>query len=229
MAGLRDELIKRASEFLCISEDKVNLRIKNNVKNAVDDWNKKDSINGFYQSTDVYIYGLIDYCSEKRILNNLFPITDVEKADILDFGGGIGVHSLILSRLNNVFYYDLESKTKEFAKYINKTMNGSITFIDDEKDVYEKKYDVILALDVLEHLVNPIEAVMKLTNALRPGGYLITTGLDFSIGPNTPMHLVNNLNYKDTYRKYIEKNYILIYFYRENEATYCFQKGDKNP
>ena len=227
MAGLREELIKRASEFLGVSEEEINLRIKNNVQNAIDDWNKRGSINGFYQTTDAYIYGLIDYCSEKRLLNNLFPITDWVGKDILDFGGGIGVHSLILSRNNNVFYYDLDSKTKEFAKYLNKTMGGNITFIDDEKDVYEKKYDVVLALDVLEHLEKPMDTVIKITDSLKPSGYFITTGFDFSTGPHTPMHLPENLHYIFPFAEYMNKNYILMYFYISNEVNYCFKKREQ--
>lgn len=61
-------------------------------------------------------------------------------------------------------------------------------------------YDVIVSLDVLEHIPSPVDAVEALTRLLKPGGLLILN-IAFGLREDTPEHLVpRRLNVLDRIR-----------------------------
>ena len=48
-------------------------------------------------------------------------------------------------------------------------------YFDIEKDILEKKYDLIFAGDIIEHLIEPFDSVEKMCEALNEDGILILT------------------------------------------------------
>ncbi len=219
-----EELIKLGAEFINITVDEFKKRIDNNPQRAIDDW-KKYGIGEYDKHTEANIYGLVGFNDYLRIDNILHSVKYLGKAKILDFGGGIGLISSIMSKNNTIYYYDLPSKTREFAKYLNKKIKSNVIFIDSEEEAFKLDINFIICVDVLEHLTNPIEIVKKFTDMLPSGGLFLTTGLDFSTGDNTPMHLVSNLKYKKEYNKYMYDNYRLMFFHStQKEIIYLWTK-----
>lgn len=217
-------MIKALSEFVGKTVEEIEEVIKENSDNAIYQWHTIANVNKFYEETDVYMYGLIDFCNTSRINKVIYPIKDSVGAKILDFGAGIGMIGLAVAENNDVDYYDVPSKTQEFAKHLVTKFKQKVNFITEEK-MRDTTYDIIICMDVLEHLENPMKTVKMLTGLLRPKGIFLTSGLDFSMGPSAPMHLPENVQYKEEYIKYISDNYYLGFYHpTPAEIIYAWTK-----
>ena len=218
------DLINEASLFFNISREEVLEKIKTNPQRAVDDWNNKKSMEDFYRTTDVYVFGLIEFNCQERLDNLRHPIKMFKGAKILDYGAGMGILDIVLAGHNNVDYYDVDSVTKDFAKYLIKKTDSKVRFIEEE-EINKNKYDVIITADVLEHLVKPMDTLYMLHERLNKSGLMFTTGLDFSIGDNTPMHLIENLEYRKELKDFFIKNYNLMFYHQTRfETIYLWKK-----
>ena len=92
-----------------------------------------------------------DYLPKKinNILQNL-PINS-----ILDYGAGLGRNlPLLLQFSNNIDYIDLLNYKEEFEKNINDLEYKNKYYINDNlPDMLDKKYDLIYASVVFQHIV----------------------------------------------------------------------------
>ena len=224
MTEIQDGLITLGAKYLNITKGEFRERMETSGKKAIEDWNEM-GIERFYNDTDIYIYDLVNFNDEYRIDNILHPIKSSEKLKILDYGGGIGVLSSILAKNHDTYYYDLEGKTKEFAKYLNDNSEYKTTFVDSEEEAFALDINAIICVDVLEHVKDPMTLAKKITEKLPTGGLFLTTGLDFSIGPHIPMHLPENVYYKKEYQKYVLEHFTLAYYHAtKNETIYLWVK-----
>jgi len=207
------KLIELAAEFLGISKQEVEERIANSQQRGIDDWKSKASIIDFYKDSEHYIYDLIKFNSKERLDSLIYPIKYINNSNILDFGGGIGLLSIALSQNNNVFYYDVEGKTKQFAKFLNEKLGGKVKFLDTLEEVYELEYDIIMVMDVFEHLESPLETLNDLHKCInKKHGLFYTTGMRFSISETLPMHLRSNLMYQRAFEEFVHKYYRCVFF-----------------
>ena len=221
------QFIKLGAEYLNISVDEFKSRMKNNESTVIKDWNNKKSIEDFYKTTDAYIYGLVSFNDGYRVNNILHPLIKMKNLSILDYGGGSGIIGMSLASDNKVYYYDLESKTKNFAKFVNSKIQNKIIFTDSEDDAFSKPIDMAICVDVLEHLENPMKLVKRITEKLPTYGFFLTTGLNFSIGAHTPMHLPENLKYKEEFTNYMTEHYNLWFYHpTKNETIHLFSKKE---
>lgn len=124
---------------------------------------------------------LIDFIFWKRIEIAIQKVQSTNnKQNILDFGCGTGVLSYQLSNLNHaVTAIDLDLSPKQAISEIidfPKNINFIQGDIFDQK--FDQKFDIILALDVLEHI--PLNLLPKYLNLfselLTPNGRLIISG-----------------------------------------------------
>lgn len=206
------ELKLFACEFLGVSLEEFSVLVKNNWKTAIDDWNKY-GYQEYDKNTLCNVVGLVDFCDNNRVDRLIYPIKDETGLNILDFGGGIGVLSVELaSKGNNVYYYDLPSKTQDFARYIVEKTNSNVKFVT-RNEIDAMVFDVVVITDVLEHIKNPMDVVIYLHSLLHKGGLFLTTGLAFSSGPNNPMHLQENQAVATVYNRYMQENFDLMFFH----------------
>lgn len=125
---------------------------------------------------------LIDYIFWKRldVVSKFIDKQSNNKSSVLDFGCGTGVLSYELASKNHIVTaIDLNLKPIEILK--NKIdYPDSIHFIQGDIFVidFTKKYDFIVALDVLEHI--SIEElpkfIDKFKSLLNPNGHIIISG-----------------------------------------------------
>ncbi len=165
-----------------------------------EEWNAKkpkkyDEIKQFYKETENYLYDLTHYhLTERRQ-------TDIEKTaqvmflkpkNVIDFGCGIGQQGLMLARKGiDVTLADLKSKTLDFAKYRFEThkVKFKIWETDIEDMPPDKKYDVILALDVLEHIPKHILKIyVEKLIKLKHKNTKVITELVYGRTAEHPMH-----------------------------------------
>jgi len=123
---------------------------------------------------------LIDWLFWKRIkVAYNFAINQNNCEKVLDFGCGSGILSYLLAKNNfSVTSCDIEFKPLNFVK--NKiNFPSTIEFIEGDiltKDLPEKSFDMIFAMDVLEHIDN-LEPYIKLfERLLKPTGFILVSG-----------------------------------------------------
>lgn len=92
--------------------------------------------------------------------------------DILDAGCGGGATTESLAKYGHVTGLELEESAVEYARERGrKIIQGSVETLPFESD----SFDLVLALDVIEHLQDDLPALRELHRVLRPGGLLLVT------------------------------------------------------
>ena len=110
--------------------------------------------------------------ARREILNKqIKKYSTKKKMSILDFGSGSGANIYMLSKYGEVDVYEKDHKTSNFLK--KKFNRNGIKII--KKCFSKKKYDLILAADVIEHIKNDKKIINNLSKILKKNGLIIVT------------------------------------------------------
>lgn len=127
--------------------------------------------------------------------------------DILTVGDGSGFDSLYLAQCGHrVTYSETSSSARGFAQRMFADEDARIRIIEDFANEPDQSHDVIVCLDVLEHVPDPPAFVESLVRRLRSGGALIVHAPFFFIGPLNPTHLKANRTYSGDLDRLYGKN-----------------------
>lgn len=114
--------------------------------------------------------------AETRRNQYIFNLAQIRAGEkVLDIGSGRGWFCLhAASRGAEVTALDLSEANLERIKQMDSRIN---TLLADaaEPDGLLEKYDLLVALEVLEHIVDPAKALEHWKNLLKPGGRLLIT------------------------------------------------------
>ena len=114
--------------------------------------------------------------TEIRRNQSVYALCNIEKgAKVLDVGSGRGWFSLYAAKQGaDVTALDLSEDNLQKIKAVDPRIT---TVYGDACDVPIKdtKYDLIVALEVMEHLVNPQAALLNWESLLKPGATLLIT------------------------------------------------------
>lgn len=97
------------------------------------------------------------------------------KGDILEVGCGIGNFTRTLARYGNVWAFDNDSYcVKETKKLRLPHVNVGLGDIEKNKYFFaSKKFDVVVCMNVLEHIENDNVSLQNIYKLLKPNGYCI--------------------------------------------------------
>ena len=143
-----------------------------------------------------------------RILNKYIS----KKKIILDYGCGVGINLDMLSKFGKVFYYD---KSKLAINYVKKKFSNKNYFINiNELLKYKKKFDLIVATDVIEHIKKDEKEIIKISHLLKKDGYILITVPAFqSLYSSKDISLKHFRRYnKETLHNLLNKYFIEIKF-----------------
>ena len=104
------------------------------------------------------------FCLLDRAMKNL-----PARARVLEIGCGTGVN---LRYLQKRYAARLEALVGTDPLAEEKSVNGIAIWKDPPKD---KPFDLILLMDVLEHVDDPLSLLRELRGLLRPGGWILIT------------------------------------------------------
>ena len=203
----QDEYVDDVVAFTRTTKDQVRDRMKQGAAPLAEEWGSwekqgamtPERIKAFYKQTPNYIYELGQWhlwLADKR-RSDLALIADMrtryKPKNILDFGGGVGLNALALARAGfDVTLADLDSTTLTFAAFRAQRHGVALKLwkSDVEPAPPDRTYDVILALDVLEHLPrDELHAIVdKLIQLKHPGTEIILSA-PFGRTATHPMHL----------------------------------------
>jgi SAM-dependent methyltransferase len=184
----------------------------------------------FYQETDAFIYEtMVESCRfgkrlvmgkiKERIDNYInLNLKEQSKLNILIFGDGVGSDTIYLYSFYkdkaNFYYFDVSgSKTFDFAQKRFKKYNVEAKIITDYNKIPKNFFDVIVSLEVLEHLPDPVKAIKDISEFLKIGGIALITESFGAVQFNFPTHLKSNLKFEGkTPFLFLKYNLLLTYF-----------------
>ena len=137
-------------------------------------WDENGKFRVLHQIRPIRIQYILDQFNNQNIKN----------LDILDLGCGGGLVSESLSRLGaNVTGLDFVEKNIEIAKIHSSKKNLKINYICDniEQLKLNKKFDLIIMFEVLEHLSNWELLIGKIKKNLKSNGLLIISTINRNI------------------------------------------------
>lgn len=156
-------------------------------------------------------------------------IQNSDNLSLCDYGCGSASLSMAL---NNKFHfkemdlYDIDNYVGKYVQYsikANNLTNANWYNIIDEK--IDKTYDVVICLDVLEHVENSFELLKKLTKKTKKDGIL---ALKIAFECNSATHLpqaAKNFFIENDGMKYLQDNFMLVKrFQRENIINGIYKK-----
>ncbi len=153
----------------------------------------------FYDTADDYIEELMWWHTLSEDNSPLAYVAALEFASMtrgrsyLDFGSGVGSGALLFRRHGfEVTSADVSSVLLSFCKYRfeQRALEGRLIDLK-ESSIPEGAFDFITAMDVFEHLVDPVRGVDLIDRALKPGGYIYGRfGADED--PDRPQHIVRD-------------------------------------
>jgi mycofactocin glycosyltransferase len=153
----------------------------------------------FYDRTALFIDELMWWHTLKEDDTPLAYVAALKFAEahgaksILDFGSGVGSGGILYVRHGfDVTLADISSVLLEFCAWRFKQRGLSARFIDlKTASLPPQAFDFITAMDVFEHLTEPLGAVDMLADALKPGGHIFGRFAS-EIDEDRPMHIVQD-------------------------------------
>lgn len=161
-----------------------------------------DRLIGFYAETDAFLYESLVWNRTMEKNQTRKWIAEYLHADFgrpartLIYGDGLGFDSLYLAQAgHDVSYFEVSRDCVRFAQSIFKSAGASIRMLDALEAIEPEGFDVVVCLDVLEHVPDPPVVVGQLVSALRPGGRLIVHAPFSYVAPSVVTHLRANMTY----------------------------------
>lgn len=201
----RASCIRELAEYTGLPEAEVERRCEGAVDDQRDQWYEGDrstpeGLIDFYNDCDAYLYELLWWHAleqgEAPAWNaRLLTLAREEKTKrYLDFGAGIGTNSILLAGEGiEVELADVSDVMQKFAKWRLERRGIAAHYIDLKTTALEpQRYDMISAVDVLEHVPDPLETLEQITNALVPGGLLVFDLIASKPDAERPFHLLRS-------------------------------------
>ncbi|MBL7716113.1 MAG: class I SAM-dependent methyltransferase [Bdellovibrionales bacterium] len=183
-------------------------RCRNATQSLTDEWRgwakpleSEGEITQFYRTTHQYCYELVglDIASSAHRRQQLFEFQALlkEKGKVkgLDYGSGVGSTGLYLRGCGfEVDYADVSKTNLGFIQLRSKNRGfGCTTYDLVEQSIPESTYDFILAMDVLEHVPDPLKTLNDLHRYLKPDGLLFFNLIvNHNDHDGDPLHLLQD-------------------------------------
>jgi len=235
-----DELVEEISELLKKDKEIIKKKVwlealspgynvkEDAVKYGITPYVYNSKMENFYRDTAGFIFEtLVESCRPskqevlKRIkqrINEYLKINNGRKINILMSGDGVGSDTIYLynfyKKYANFFYFDVPgSKTFDFAMKRFKKHHIDTKLITVYEEIPKNYFDVVISLEVLEHLPSPEESIKDISKWLKNEGIALVSESFANLSPNLPTHLKSNLKYAGkTPLLFLRYNLFLTYY-----------------
>ena len=135
------------------------------------------------------------------IINKLLEIShDVKNLEILSIGDGLGIDAIRFASCGfKVDYMDFDNSNMAKIAELNfdsyKLRNKDINI--NRINARSKSYEVVVCLEVIEHIENVFDFIQMLCDSVTPGGYLFISECFDGIKDRWPTHLYINENFSN--------------------------------
>ncbi len=118
------------------------------------------------------------YCGRRHIidsfLSKIMPCTPTKTSKVLEIGCGTGGNSEILNQYGETYGMEVFDEAIEYSKK-NKFKHVKKGKLPSEIPFLKNYFDLIVALDVIEHVREDSQSLKALSEFLKPNGYLVIT------------------------------------------------------
>ena len=157
------------------------------------------SIERFYDQSQAILYELMWWHTLGEDVSPLAYVVALRFAQqhgcqhYLDFGAGVGSGGILFARHGlQTALADVSSSLLRFSAWRLGIRNLAVRYIDLKlSGLPSQAFDVITAMDVFEHLSDPVEVVETLWKALKPGGFLYAR-ISPEPDEDRPQHIVHD-------------------------------------
>lgn len=186
------------------------------------DWKKFNGADDFYKNSDRLVIFRGRNSSLKKIKDVTETISCYKNKRILDYRAGLAYFFFKLDPSNIFYYFDVPGKLQDTSRHIHNYYGTKINYIEDP---FVLKYDIIICINVLDRVPEPIQELSKLTNCLEQGGFLVTNGMNFIVGNPDPLVRKENAKFITEYKEFMKDNYDLLHHKDSyGESIYTFSK-----
>ncbi|MCH6551196.1 MAG: methyltransferase domain-containing protein [Planctomycetes bacterium] len=176
-----------------------------------------DELIRFYGETDGFLYELAVW-NRNRIKSGMRRWTARALSgdgrgglDVLALGDGLGFDCLRLARAGHrVTYFEVPGYTETFARRLFSTARVEIEVLTDADRIGRGRYDVVVCLDVLEHIPDPPAFLARIGEYLRPAGRLVVHAPFYMIHRAYPTHLKCNRRFSGSLGLYEQTGFRLL-------------------
>jgi 2-polyprenyl-3-methyl-5-hydroxy-6-metoxy-1,4-benzoquinol methylase len=192
LEGTSVDIVQDLAEYTGLEREQVHALIRRRHESFRSEWHALPSAlhneDWFYLSSRTYLFANAVHDGEAvaDVLSGHLGAT----SDILDFGGGTGNLALALAaRGHRVDFVERSALQKDFVRFRTEKhgFQGGIRVLDQWMPLAPNTYDVVCAIDVLEHLDSLEEILANLLPSIRPGGVLAELS-PFVRNTSNPMH-----------------------------------------
>src|SRR3989442_13406277 len=187
---LRESVLAELGTYMsCADPAEIEARCARAVAVLKSEWRGKvvpgsrDSIEQFYDESQNTIYELMWWHTLTEDASPLSYVTALHFArhrggrHYLDFGAGVGSGSILFARHGfDVTLADISSTLLRFSEWRLDRRRLPATYVDlKTANLPADAFDLVTAMDVFEHLVDPVETVDRLAATLKSAGVLYPT------------------------------------------------------
>ncbi len=131
--------------------------------------------------------------SHRRAIRDWIEVRADEIRRVVDFGGGLGTLGIIIGDVGDHISVDIyEPYSSRFAQS-RLQQKENVQFIKE----LVGSYDCLLAVDVLEHVTDPLKILDEMAKSVRPAGYLIIAN---NFSPVIKCHLPGTFHLRFSFR-----------------------------
>lgn len=226
-------LKQHLQEFLHLDSETLDEKLAAGTQQLAELGNKDfdwETATAFYRDKvgEVYLFelGAWHLASHENIENTLFLIVDHAQGRVLDFGGGIGTHTIcaaLCPQVEQVIYCDINPVNRDFVHHRVEQLGLSQKIIICQEINPKETFDTIISFDVLEHLPDPSQQLLKFYQALTPEGKTILNWYFFKgFNQDYPFH-IDDPQVVETFFKTIQSKFLEI-FHPYYTTARCYRK-----
>ena len=161
-----------------------------------------DAMARFYHESDGFIYeSIVESRNRYRIgkwrsmvdFINANKLRPAAETTILMYGDSVGSDSICLKRLGyDVIYHDFDSYCARFAQ---SRFDRRKLIIPRFSEIARRTFDVVICLEVAEHVPNPPEFIREISGYVEPNGMCLLSESFGLFEPKFPTHLRTNVKF----------------------------------
>jgi 2-polyprenyl-3-methyl-5-hydroxy-6-metoxy-1,4-benzoquinol methylase len=203
---LSESLLAELGSYIgCADLAAIQCQCMHAIATLKDEWHEKvdlgnrQSIEHFYDASQATIYDLMWWHTLCDDTSPLAYVTALHFARqhgcqrYLDFGAGVGSGGILFARYGiEVTLADISSTLLGFSQWRLARRRLPAASIDLKvASLPDSAFDLVTAMDVFEHLVDPVETVEVLWDTLKPGGFLYAR-INAESDEDRPQHIVQD-------------------------------------
>jgi 2-polyprenyl-3-methyl-5-hydroxy-6-metoxy-1,4-benzoquinol methylase len=220
---LKESLFSELSLYMkCEDMAEIQRRCIQAVATLKGEWQRKvdpsdrRSIEQFYDEGQTTIYELMWWhtlCDDSSPLAYITALHFAQQHGCrshLDFGAGVGSGGILFARHGlAVTLADISSTLLSFSRWRFERRKLPTAYVDLKAHrLPSHAFDLVTAMDVFEHLVDPVGTVEQLSDALKPGGFLFAR-LAAECDEDRPQHIVRDFG--PTFERLRERGFVQVW------------------